>query len=186
PAEPAAPPQRAAVVNPSGFVPRPNAPPPPGPAELSVHQGSRLFQRTCVICHGADGRGSGVRATMPAIPNFTERAWQEQRPDPRLVVSILEGKGTDMPAFRDKVSREQARDLVAFLRTFAPAAAPQPAAATGAPDDFEARFRQLLEEFASLRRQGASSSPPSGQPRSQTPAPPRGTGSRPPQSQPPR
>jgi hypothetical protein len=102
---------------------------------------------------------------LPAIPDFTVRAWHERRTDPQLIVSIQEGKGTDMPSFRDKVAREQARDLVAFLRGFAPGSTPQPAAAPA--DDFEARFRQLMAEFEGLRRQDPSGSPPAAQPKSQ-------------------
>jgi mono/diheme cytochrome c family protein len=177
PEEPLAPERPAAVVNSTGFIPRPAEPSPPSMAERSIREGSRLFQRSCAMCHGADGRGSGVRATMPAIPDFTARAWQERRTDPQLIVSILEGKGTNMPAFRDKVAREQTRNLVAFLRRFAPGATPQPAAA--APGDFEARFRQLMEEFEGLRRQSSFGSPPAAQPKSQAAPPLRVTGSSP-------
>ncbi len=167
PEEPVAPERPAAGANPTGAVPRSAEPPPPetAAAERSLRDGSRLFQRSCAMCHGSDGRGSGVRETMPAIPDFTAPAWHQRRTDSQLITSILEGKGTNMPAFRDKVNRDQARDLVAFLRRFAPGAAPQPAAA--APDDFEVRFRQLLEEFLSLRRQSMFAAPPWAQPRSQ-------------------
>jgi hypothetical protein len=66
-----------------------------------------------------------------------------------LVVSVLDGKGSAMPPFRDKFSREQVRDLVAFVRSFGPT----PRRATRAPsDDFEARFQKLVAEFEELRR----------------------------------
>jgi len=139
-------------------------------------QGRELFLTGCSSCHGADGKGSVVRDSLPAIPDFTARAWQESRTDPQLVVSILEGKGADMPAFQDKLAREQARDLVAFLRAFAPGTT-QPAGA--ASDDFEARFRQLMEEFQGLQRQRESLSPPSSQPKSKGVAPRRSTASSP-------
>lgn len=182
PGEPLAPERPAAVVNPTSSVPRPAEPPAPSMVERSIREGSRLFQRSCAMCHGSDGRGSGVRATMPAIPDFTARAWHQRRTDPQLVVSILEGKGTDMPSFRDKVAREQARDLVAFLRRFAPGTPPQSAGA--APDDFDTRFRLLMEEFHSVRRQSSAGAPPSAQPKSQAAPPVRVTGSSPTGSQP--
>jgi hypothetical protein len=80
-----------------------------------------------------------------------------------LVVSVLDGKGTGMPAFRDKLSREQVRDLVAFVRAFDPS---QERSAGAAPDQFEARFRELEKEFEDLRRQSRalSSSSPLSQP----------------------
>jgi mono/diheme cytochrome c family protein len=53
---------------------------------------------------------------MPPIPDFTSRAWQEQRGDAQLAVSILDGRGTLMPAYRDRISGEKVRDLVTYVR----------------------------------------------------------------------
>jgi hypothetical protein len=97
---------------------------------------------------------------MPAIPNFTNSAWHAKRTDPQLVLSILDGKGTEMPPFRGKLSGEQARELVAFIRGFSSV----PAKSSRTPaDDFEARFRMLEKELEDLRRQSRalSSSVPS-------------------------
>jgi mono/diheme cytochrome c family protein len=114
-------------------------------------EGSRLFQRFCARCHGPDGRGTGIRENLPRLPDFTSREWQEGRSDPQLVVSVLNGKGTGMPSFGKKVAREQARDLVAFIRTLAPSWRARPAST--AEDDFEAQFLELTKEFQTLRRQ---------------------------------
>ena len=81
---------------------------------------ARTFQRSCAACHGTDGRGSEMRDTLPAIPDFTAHAWQDDHSNPQLVVSVLDGKGTGMPPFRDKLTRDQVRDLVAFIRSFDP------------------------------------------------------------------
>jgi mono/diheme cytochrome c family protein len=121
---------------------------------------NRNFQRFCAMCHDAAGDGGRVRDSMRAIPNFTDVAWQGKRTDPQLVVSILDGKGTEMPPFRGKLPREQARELVAFIRGFSPT----PAKPSRTPaDDFEARFRKLEKELEDLRRQSRvlSSSVPS-------------------------
>jgi mono/diheme cytochrome c family protein len=123
-------------------------------------EGRQLFQRFCAMCHGPDGRGTSIRENLPMLPDFTRREWHEGRTNPQLVVSVLEGKGVKMPPFGGKVAREQARDLVAFIRTFAPS--PVRPMSTGT-DDFEARFRQLTEEFENLQRQIrslSSSTPP--------------------------
>jgi len=106
PEEPSAPGPLAVAVQPAGSVPRATAPAPPSSKELSIREGGRFFPKFCARCHGADGRGSAVRDSLPAIPDFTARAWQETRTDPQLVVSILEGKGAEMPAFQDKLARE--------------------------------------------------------------------------------
>lgn len=70
--------------------------------------------------------------------------------NPELVVGILDGKGTLLPAFRDRFSDEQAQDLAAYVRAFGPVrAAPTEAAAS----DFEQRYRELPERWHELQRQ---------------------------------
>lgn len=113
-------------------------------------EGSRLFQRFCARCHGPDGRGTVMRENLPALPDFTRQAWQAGRSDSQLVASVLLGKGAEMPSFGGKISREQARELVAVIREFAPLPT-RPVSRT--TDDFEAQYRQLIEEFERLRRQ---------------------------------
>jgi len=113
-------------------------------------EGSRLFRRFCAMCHGPDGRGTAMRENLPMLPDFTRTAWQEGRSDRQLAVSIFDGRGAKMPSFAGRVSREQARDLVAFIRTFAPSRARPVSTAT---DDFETRLRQLNLEFEDLGRQ---------------------------------
>jgi hypothetical protein len=91
-----------------------------------------------------------MREDLPELPDFTRRAWQEGRSDPQLIVSVLVGKGADMPSFGGKLSREQARDLVAVIRAFGPLPT---SPVTNATDDFEAQFQQLTDEFKKLRQQ---------------------------------
>ncbi len=144
-------PQRANVPDPA-TLPTPTAAQPsrPSPNDLSIREGSQTFRRSCAVCHGGDGRGAEARESLPEIPDFTAGAWHRARTDSQLVVSVLDGKGSGMPPFRDKLSREQVRGLVAFIRSLGPS---RPAPATRAPsDDFEARFQQLLAEFEDLRR----------------------------------
>jgi mono/diheme cytochrome c family protein len=128
--------------------PRPAEASRPAPMDPGLAEGRRTFQRSCAACHGGDGRGADARGNFPEIPDFTAADWQRARTDPHLVVSVLDGRGTGMPAFRDKLSREQARGLVAFIRSLGPS--PRRAGPTPS-DDFEARFRQLLAEFEDLR-----------------------------------
>jgi Flp pilus assembly protein TadD len=84
----------------------------------ALRAAEKLYRQYCLACHGADGRGTQMRATMPAIPDFTSRAWQEQRGDAQLTVSILAGRGRFMPPYRDRMSEEQVRDLVTDVRAF--------------------------------------------------------------------
>jgi ubiquinol-cytochrome c reductase cytochrome b subunit len=120
-------------------------------AQLRVATG--LYRQFCLICHGNDGKGSGMRPSMPTIPDLTSRKWQEGVTDPQLAASILDGKGNFMPAARGRVTEDQAKALVAYIRAFGPAR-PKPKEAVGrtAPGKFEKDFRKLQEEWEELQK----------------------------------
>src|SRR5260370_37309007 len=88
---------------------------------------------------------------MPNRRYLTSRAWQNVRTNAQLSVSILEGKGTLMPPFRDHLKAEQVKALLAYLRRFGPTQAPTDQGSNAS--DFEEQFRQLEQELASLRKQ---------------------------------
>jgi uncharacterized membrane protein/cytochrome c5 len=92
---------------------------PPADQSASAH---RIFRALCLKCHDTDGTGEIVRDTMPKVPDFTDAAWHATRSDADLSHSILEGKGKSMPPGRGKLSEEQARGLVDYVRAFAPTA----------------------------------------------------------------
>ena len=79
---------------------------------------SDLYRKNCVRCHGKDGKGKEARGEMQAIPDLTSHKWQGQRSDAQLMVSILDGKGKDMPAFGDKINQDAAKELVNYIRQF--------------------------------------------------------------------
>jgi mono/diheme cytochrome c family protein len=134
-------------VTPASIPPKATGPSPEQAALLRA--GAAVFRDKCLNCHGADGKGGEVRAVMPTMPDFTNRTWHKSRSDAQLSVSILEGKGTQMPPFRDKVKAEQVKGLLAHVRAFGPG---QQAASEGA-SDFEQKLRRLQEEFEELKRQ---------------------------------
>jgi mono/diheme cytochrome c family protein len=137
-AEPARPPQRATSQPSTSQTTEPRT-------------GRALFRRHCARCHGEDGAGLSTRDRAESIPDFSSQRWQASRSDAQLLVSVREGKGKRMPAFRGKVSDQEARDLVAQVRAFDPKPPPKPA--DGPADDFDKRFRQLQEELADLKKQ---------------------------------
>jgi quinol-cytochrome oxidoreductase complex cytochrome b subunit/mono/diheme cytochrome c family protein len=146
--------------------PQPVVPPPPdkivvipGPktpggesAETAnrIRAATGLYRQYCLACHGSDGRGLEFKANMPTIPNFTDRGWQERTGSPQLAASILNGKGTLMPAFIGRVTDEQAQDLTAYVRAFGPALPPSPETPA---DDFEKRFREVQAHWYELQKQ---------------------------------
>jgi mono/diheme cytochrome c family protein len=100
-----------------------------------------------------------MRAQLPPIPDFSRGAWQTEKTDPQLLVSILDGKGTLMPANRGRVSEEQARDLVAYVRAFGPA---EVQAGPSASSDFQKQLDALQQQFDTLQKQMQTPAPPPG------------------------
>jgi mono/diheme cytochrome c family protein len=143
-------PAQPAVVPGPKAAPPPVSPPSTDEIASRTRMATALYRQYCLICHGMAGNGNEMRASMPAIPDFTSRDWQTRAGTPQLVNSILDGKGTLMPAFRGRVNDEQARDLAAYIRAFGPAPAPPSEAPAS---DFERRFRELQDQWNELQKQ---------------------------------
>jgi quinol-cytochrome oxidoreductase complex cytochrome b subunit/mono/diheme cytochrome c family protein len=94
----------------------PPAPPPAGPIQLL--EVAQLYSSQCAACHGVDGSGKQLRAGMPTIPNFTSLAWQMSQTDLEITHRIVDGNEPLMPAFRDKLTREQNLALTIYVRAF--------------------------------------------------------------------
>jgi ubiquinol-cytochrome c reductase cytochrome b subunit len=154
PLAPVVPPAQAhpAAVGAPKIAPGAKLPPPPASAEIAerIRVGTALYRQYCLTCHGHDGMGTQMRASMPLIPDFANGSWQREISTPKLVATILEGKGTFMPAFRGRVSGEQADDLAAYLRAFGPAL---PVTRGTPATDFENRFRELENHWNELELQ---------------------------------
>jgi mono/diheme cytochrome c family protein len=112
--------------------------------------GQPLYRQYCLRCHDQNGTGARVRDCHPEIPDFTRAAWHDQRSDVKLRISILDGKGTGMPSFSNKLTSDEIHALTAYIRGLAPTRNIQPMAA---PDEFEERFLELKEEWHTLHRQ---------------------------------
>ena len=83
-----------------------------------------LFRQNCMVCHGPDGKGTQIRAVLPPIPDFTSPEFHRERSDVWMLLSIFYGKGRFMPAQRGRLTEDQGRDLVAYIRAFRPTALP--------------------------------------------------------------
>jgi cytochrome c oxidase cbb3-type subunit 3 len=84
-------------------------------------QGRDLFASTCARCHGANGAGGlPVFDGGPSPRNFHDHAFQNERTDEQLKLTIINGKGTGMPSFGTIFDEQQLRSLVAHVRSFDP------------------------------------------------------------------
>jgi len=93
----------------------------------AIEAGRQLYGFHCEKCHGAKGDGKGEKAgeLFEDPTDFTNTKHLVRLTDGELFVPIMEGK-KPMPAFADKLTDEQAWELVDYVRTFAhpPAQAP--------------------------------------------------------------
>jgi cytochrome c6 len=71
--------------------------------------------KKCAMCHGADGL-----ATTPTAKNFKVLSFKDpsqiKLTDAELIASTTNGKGK-MPAYKDKLTEEQIKDVVGYIRT---------------------------------------------------------------------
>jgi cbb3-type cytochrome c oxidase subunit III len=67
----------------------------------------------CSGCHGENGKGK-----MKGTPDFTSQAWQDKRSNDDIIEGILEGEDNKMPAFRAKLTDEQVKALLRYVRSF--------------------------------------------------------------------
>ena len=73
-----------------------------------------LYKTTCQKCHGADGMGN-----TPAGKKFEARDFHsadvQKETDAQLVKIVTDGQ-KKMPSYKDKLSADQIKDLVAYVR----------------------------------------------------------------------
>ncbi|MBI3580882.1 MAG: c-type cytochrome [Nitrospinae bacterium] len=87
----------------------------------AVARGGSIYKArgTCVVCHGARGRGDGDMGAMfdPPPRDFKHAAWQSARTDGEIFWAIKYGTEEGMPRFEGKLSDEEMWGLVAYLRS---------------------------------------------------------------------
>ncbi len=80
------------------------------------------WENSCASCHGADGKGQTKQGKKLKLRDYTSPAVQAEFKDDEMLKAILEGvkdKGSGkerMKAFKDEISADEAKDLVAYVR----------------------------------------------------------------------
>ncbi|HEY7709469.1 MAG TPA: c-type cytochrome [Candidatus Entotheonella sp.] len=109
----------------------------PGDAEA----GKSIYERHCVSCHGADGRGGNMARMLPVTPrNLADRSYMQTRSADQLFAIVKQGGAAQglsnaMPGFAQQLTDDQIHATVAYLRTLSAtsgAASPPSAAAPAA------------------------------------------------------
>ncbi|MFN2530951.1 MAG: cytochrome c [Pyrinomonadaceae bacterium] len=82
---------------------------------------AELFRHECARCHGADGGGDTPLGNLYKSPDFTDRDWWNREAkltrSTSLISIVTHGRGS-MPAFGKKLTRNEIRLLVNYVRRF--------------------------------------------------------------------
>jgi mono/diheme cytochrome c family protein len=98
-----------------------------------IAAGNKLYARHCAGCHGTNGMGNGD-AGKALSPSPALLAYMITRPiavDEYLLWSISEGGerfGSAMPAFKEKLSREEIWKIITYMRAGFPDTKAEPGA----------------------------------------------------------
>lgn len=77
-----------------------------------------VYKSKCAVCHAVDGSGSGTVGKQLNVPSFRSREVQGQTNE-QLELVISDGRGK-MPGYRGKISDDQIKQLVTYVRELAP------------------------------------------------------------------
>lgn len=84
-----------------------------------LDRGKLIYEQRCAVCHGQQGQGDGPEAPfLSPRPGSLVSAGTSVKSDADLLAVIANGKPrTAMPAWKDLLSEEQRRDVLAYIRT---------------------------------------------------------------------
>ena len=84
-------------------------------APLRAQDGAALYKSKCAACHGPDGTGNVPTGKALGVTDLTSADVQKQT-DAQLTDSIANGKGKKMPAYKGKITDDQIKGLVGYIR----------------------------------------------------------------------
>ncbi len=82
-------------------------------------KGKGLYEKYCVACHGAQGKGDGPAGRMlkPPAADFTSAA-SRKKPESEFTQVIENGKpGTAMGPWKGQLSQAELGDLIGYVMT---------------------------------------------------------------------
>ena len=78
------------------------------------------WDNECASCHGADGKGQTKQGKKLRIRDYTDAKVQAELKDEDMLKAIVDGVKADgkerMKSFKETLSADEAKDLVAFVR----------------------------------------------------------------------
>ncbi len=80
------------------------------------------YKKDCAKCHGADGKGLTTMGRKMGAKDYTDAGVQKSLKDEEMFKAVKEGLKRDGKTLMrpyDKLSDEEIKDLVAYMRAFA-------------------------------------------------------------------
>ena len=78
---------------------------------IRVAMGREVFLRTCVACHGAEGKGN----VALGAPNLTDKNWLHGSAEPIVIETISQGRSSQMPAHKTVLDEARIHLLAAYV-----------------------------------------------------------------------
>lgn len=86
---------------------------------------AKTFEKHCKICHGEDGKGQTFLGLGLKARDFTDPEWDAKITDEQIIKQINEGTQDLQPGeekrmfgFKEKLTQEEMKALVPFVRAF--------------------------------------------------------------------
>jgi len=78
---------------------------------IRVALGKEIYLKTCVACHGAEGKGN------PALgaPNLTDKNWLHGSAEPVIIETVTKGRNSQMPAHKGVLDEAKIHLLTAYV-----------------------------------------------------------------------
>ena len=80
------------------------------------------WEKNCQKCHGADGKGNTKMGRQSGVKDYTDPKVQEELKDDNAVKIIKEGivekDKKKMDPYKDKLTDEEIKALIAYIRAF--------------------------------------------------------------------
>ena len=97
----------------------PETPPVPAATVNELASGKNVYETNCMVCHKADGTGGkvSIEGENLNVEDLTKKKVKGFS-DEKMISYIMNGiEDEGMPAFKEKLSEGEMRDVVKYIRT---------------------------------------------------------------------
>jgi cytochrome c oxidase cbb3-type subunit 3 len=78
---------------------------------IRVALGKEVYLKTCVACHGAEGKGNAALGA----PNLTDKNWLHGSAEPVIIETVTKGRSSQMPAHKGVLDEAKIHLLTAYV-----------------------------------------------------------------------